>query len=352
MSSEAVRVPADPLRRFTAAAFERVGVPPSDAELVADALVEADLRGVETHGLVRLPAYLKRIQAGLVNPTPANRIVAEKGGIAILDGDNGLGQVSGARAMDRAVALAREHGLAFVGIRRSTHLGALAWTAMRALPEMIGLAASSTNPVMAPWGGVEALVGNNPMAVAIPAGDGGSMVLDIAMSQVARGHVILAQKRRERIPLTWAMDREGRPTDDPDAAMAGSLLPMGGHKGYGLALVVAALAAVLAGSPVGSEARSLYDMGGAQNFGHCVLAMDPGACGDRSAFRRGMAEMIAALKSSPRAPGVTEILVPGEKEERARRERLALGIPIEPFLQQELRDVAKELGLSLPAEMA
>jgi len=350
MSGEQIRVAAGAARSFCQAVFERGGVAAEAAFLVADALIDADLRGVSTHGLVRFPIYVARLQRRLVNPTPTFRVLHERGATVVLDGDDGFGQVVGAEGMRRAVALAREHGVGLCAMRNSSHLGALAYVAAMAIPhQMIGLVMTITNPVIAPWGGVAPKLGNNPLAVAVPAASGAPVILDMACSQVARGNLILAEKAGGTIPLSWALDAAGRPTDDPKAGLAGSLMPVGGHKGAGLALIVGILGGVLAGAPFGAGCGDIFDMTRPQRLGHLVMAIDIGTCCPVPEFLAALAGMIQDCKSSPRAEGVEEILMPGELEARRRGQNLRDGFPVSRVVLDEVKAVGAEFGVSWPA---
>ena len=350
MDAEQVVVRAEAARTFCQAVLEGAGLPTSDAFLVADALIDADLRGVSTHGLVRFPIYVTRVRRGLVRARPEMRVVSSRGATVVLDGDHGFGQVVGAEGMRRAVGLAREHGVGACAIRNGTHLGALAYIAAMALPhQMIGMVMSITNPVIAPWGGVVPKIGNNPLAVAVPAGRQPPVVFDMACSQVARGNLILASKLGRAIPSTWALDEQGRSTEDPDAGLRGSLMPVGGHKGAGLALVVAVLGGLLAGSPSGTGCGDIFDMTRPQRLGHLVMALDIAAFGPGAAFLQAMDGMLADLKDTPRAGGVEEIWMPGEMERRRREERLRDGFPVSRVVLDEVRAVGAELGVKWPA---
>ncbi len=350
INEESAIVSADEARRFCQAVFQRAGLPERDAFLVADALVDADLRGVSTHGLVRFPIYVKRLRKGLTNPAPALRVVGGRGAVCVLDGDNGFGQVIAAEGMRQAVALASQHGVGMCSIRRGSHLGALAYLAALALPhQMIGITLSITNPVIAPWGGVSPLLGNNPLAVAVPAGASPPVILDMACSQVARGNLIVAAKLGKPIPLNWALDEQGRPTDDPEAGLRGSLLPVGGHKGAALALIVGILGGFLAGAPFGPGCGDIFDMTRPQEFGHLAMAIDIAAFCPLPAFLGQMQEMIRAIKAAPRGQGVAEISLPGELEFRRREERLRHGIPLSAVVWEEARAIGRELGVAWPA---
>jgi LDH2 family malate/lactate/ureidoglycolate dehydrogenase len=350
MDSEQVVVRAEPARTFCQGVLERAGVPAPDAFLVADALIDADLRGVSTHGLVRFPIYVTRVRQGLVKAKPEMRILGGRGATVVLDGDHGFGQVVGAEGMGRAVELAREHGVGVCAIRNGTHLGALAYIAARALPhQMVGIVMSITNPVIAPWGGVVPKIGNNPLAMAVPAGRLPPVIFDMACSQVARGNLILASKLGRSIPPTWALDAQGRPTEDPDAGLRGSLMPVGGHKGAGLALVVAVLGGLLAGSPFGTGCGDIFDMTRPQRLGHLVMALDIAAFGPVAAFLQAMDGMIADLKDTTRAEAVEEIWMPGEMERRRREERLRDGFPVSRMVLDEVQAVGAEFGVKWPA---
>ena len=350
MNSDQVVVHAEIARPFCQQVFEAAGLSRDDAFLVADALIDADLRGVSTHGLVRFPIYVTRLRKGLVNAKPQMQVVRTKGATLVLDGDHGFGQVVGAEGMRRAVGLAREHGVGLCAIRNGTHLGALAYIAAMALPhQMIGITLTITNPVIAPWGGVVPKLGNNPLAVAVPAGNRPPVILDMACSQVARGNLILASKLGKTIPSTWALDLRGQPTQDPDAGLRGSLMPVGGHKGAGLALVVAILGGLLAGAPFGAGCGDIFDMTRPQRFGHLVMALDIAACCPLPEFLQAMDGMIRDLKSSSRAEGVEEIWMPGELEMRRREERQRDGFPVSRVVLDEVRAVGAEFGVSWPA---
>jgi len=348
MTAEHIRVPADALRAFCQAVFERAGVPSDAAFLVADALIDADLRGVSTHGLVRFPIYVTRVRQRLINPTPELRVIRERGATVVLDGDDGFGQVVGAEGMRRAVALARDHGVGLCAMRNSNHLGALAYVAARAVPHrMVGIVMTITNPVIAPWGGVVPKLGNNPLAVAVPT-DRDPIILDMACSQVARGNLILADKTGKAIPTTWALDGHGRPTDDPAAGLKGSLMPVGGHKGAGLALIVGILGGLLAGAPFGAGCGDIFDMTRPQRLGHLAMAIDVAACCPIPEFLEAVGAMARECKASPTAEGVEEIVMPGELEERRRRRHLQDGFPVSPVVLDEVRAVGAALGVPWP----
>jgi len=349
MDAEQVVVGAEVARGFCQKVFEQAGLSGEDAFLVADALIDADLRGVSTHGLVRFPIYVSRLRQGLVKARPQMQVVRAKGATVVLDGDHGFGQVIGAEGMRRAVDLARVYGVGLCGVRNGTHLGALAYIAAMALPhQMIGITLTITNPVIAPWGGVVPKLGNNPLAVAVPAGTRPPIIFDMACSQVARGNLILAAKTKQTIPLTWALDAQGRPTEDPDAGLKGSLLPVGGHKGSGLALIVGILGGLLAGSPFGAGLGDIFDMTRPQRFGHLMMAIHIEACCPLAEFLRSMEAMVDDLKGTPRVDGVQQLWMPGEMEMHRRQERLRDGFPVSQVVLDEVRGAGAAFGVPWP----
>ncbi len=349
MDEDRIRVPAEAMRDFCRHVFERAGLPAPDALLVADALIDADLRGVSTHGLVRFPIYVARLRRGLINPKPEFRLLRKTGATLVLDGDNGFGQVVGAEGMRRARAVAREAGIGLCAIRHSNHLGALAYIAAMALPDqMLGIVMSITNPVIAPWGGTTPKLGNNPLAVAVPAGGRPPIILDMACSQVARGNLILASRLGKPIPLTWALDDRGRPTDDPNAGLRGSLMPVGAHKGSGLAVIIGILGGLLAGVPFGAGLGDIFDMTRPQRLGHLIMALDIASCCPPAEFFQAVEGMIQDIKASPRAEGVEEIYLPGELEWRRREAFLAEGFPASPEVLEDVRAIGAEFGVAWP----
>lgn len=278
--SATMAIVASRLTSFVTKVLERIGVPSQDARTVADTLVEADLRGVHSHGVMRLPNYVQRIQAGLVRAAARLEVTVEGAAFARMDACNSLGQVASVAGMDLAIGKARGAGVGVVGVAHSTHFGAAAYYVMRAAAEqMIGIAITNTLPLMPPTGGAAAVVGNNPIAYAIPAGSHRPVVLDIATSIVARGKVQRAQGRGERIPLGWGVDRHGAPTERPEEVMnGGMLLPVGGHKGFGLAMVFDLLCGPLTGAgwSAGIAGLALPEHNRPQDVGHLFMALDVG----------------------------------------------------------------------------
>ena len=272
----AIVVPAETLERFCRDALVRAGLDEPGAALVAQSLVDADLSGVSTHGVIRFPLYIRRVQAGLIRSSPCMRLERTGHATAILYGGHGAGQVVGHRAMGEAINLAREAGIGCVAATESHHFGAAGWFARLALEhEMIGVAVSHADTGVVPHNGARGYLGTNPIAIAIPTGSHPPVVLDMATSVVAAGWVQAAAAAGTMIPLDWAVDGEGRPTDDP--ARAEAMLPLGGSrgfKGFGLALVAEALSALLTGSPFGPHIPRPSELVEFQNLGHFFAALD------------------------------------------------------------------------------
>lgn len=345
MAENTVLIPADALREACQRILEKVGVPPDQARMIADVTVEADMRGVGSHGVLRLPAYVHRVRAGLMAADTQLRVVRERGATVLLDAQGGFGQVAGVYAMNQAIERARQYGVGFVAVRNANHFGIAAYYTMMALPHrMVGIAATNAAPSMAAWGGTMAVLGTNPISVAIPTGQDVDIVLDMASSVVARGKIRAAAAKGERIPLGWALDAEGRPTEDPEAALKGTLAPIGGPKGYGLALVVDALAGVLTGSDYSIHLASLHDLSRRASVGFVMQAVDIAAFSDWAEYTERIRSLVDVIRNSPRASGVDRIYLPGEIEWLKRQEAERSGVPVPVKVLGELRALAAELG--------
>ena len=340
--------PIDPaaLIAFATAVFEAHGVPEQDAGLVADSLVQADLWGHQSHGVLRTPWYVARLKSGALRPATAPTLVVDAGAIAVIDGGDGIGQVLAARAMGDAIARARQHGIGAVAVRSSNHFGtAMYYTLMAARSGSIGLCCTNGSPAMAPWGGRDKVVGNNPWSIAAPAGRHAPMVLDIANTSVARGKIYLARNRGQPIPAGWAIDAAGMPTTDAEAALAGNILPIGGHKGYAISVMMDVLSGVLSGSQFLTGVHGPYEADKKSGCGHLFVAMNIAAFRPLAEFDADVERMITELKSAPLAEGTGEIHYPGEIEAlndaRHRREGLSLA----PETVADLERLAEQSGL-------
>jgi LDH2 family malate/lactate/ureidoglycolate dehydrogenase len=331
----------------------KAGVPADESEMVADLLARADLRGVETHGVSRLPIYIQRLQKGYVRAVCKITTVREKGPTAFLEAHGSMGHVVSYKAMEIAIRKAMEFGIGWVSVKDSGHFGVTGLFPMMALKEdFIGYTVSNSAPMMAPWGGRERIIGNNPLAYAFPAGKYLPVVLDFSCSVVSAGKLILCRKKGEKIPLGWAYDKSGLPTGDPYEGYEGGgcLAPIGGHKGYGMVLVHEMLTSVLTGGKWTQHIKSLYeeDKTGIQGTCHSFMAIDPDCFTGKENFKKEMDRYIKSIKESAKAQNATEILMPGEPEYRTEVERLKEGIPLAPATVKELVPLGESLGISLP----
>jgi LDH2 family malate/lactate/ureidoglycolate dehydrogenase len=323
-------------------------MPAADARTVAALMAEADLQGSDGHGVIRLPQYLKRIRAGGVNLHPDIKVVRERAGMALLNGDNGMGHLVMKRAAELAIEKARIAGVAWVGAQWSNHAGpASLYARMPLAHDMIGLyfAVGNANHVP-PWGGIDMLLSTNPIAAAIPAGEEPPIVLDMATTVAAYGKVKAKAARGESMPEGWMIDREGKPLTDPKRAAEGFLLPIGGYKGYGLALVVGLIAGNLNRAAMGKDVIDFnQDAATPTNTGQSIVAIDPAAFGDIAEFKAGVDTLIRDLRASERMPGVDRIRVPGEQSHAKAVAQRKDGIAIAPQLMQTLDRLAEELEL-------
>jgi ureidoglycolate dehydrogenase (NAD+) len=332
-----VLVPHDRLISFTAACLEKLGLASADARLVAETLVAANLRGVDSHGVVRLPHYATRLRNGSVKARP--NITARRNGpsAAVVEGDAGMGQLVAARAMHEAISLAKENGVGAVVARNSSHCGACAWFVEMAVREgMIGVALTHTDPIMVPPGMKRIFLGSNPIAFGAP-GAREPVIIDMSTTHVAWGKVLVARQEGKTIPPDWGVDKDGKPTTDPHQVVG--LAPTGGHKGYALAAMVEILCAQLAGVPFGLHVTKMYgELDKPRNLGHFMLALDLSRFTDPAAFRA----QIAAFIGEAHAEGG---LAPGDPErmnaDKRRREGIELGSTLD-----ELNKLAAQLGVA------
>ncbi|HEX3096394.1 MAG TPA: Ldh family oxidoreductase [Usitatibacter sp.] len=341
-----MRIDSGRLRAFASAVYRRAGLAAPDAELLADSLVQADLWGHQSHGVLRLDWYRKRILAGTIKADARPQLATDAGAVAVLDGDDAAGQVLAKRAMEEAIARAKRHGVGVVGVRESNHFGtAMYFSRMAAAAGCVGFLSTNASPAMAPWGGRARAVGNNPWSIAAPAGRHASMILDIANTAVARGKVYLARQRGERLPEGWALDAEGRPTTDPRAAIEGIILPMAGHKGYGITVMMDVLSGVLTGSGFAGDVQGPYQARGRSRCGHLAMALHVEAFQPLADFNARMERYIADLKAVPLAPGAAEIFYPGEIEARNDARHRERGLDLPEATLDDLRSVARESGV-------
>ncbi len=348
-ASDGARVAAPAIAAFITDAMVAVGLPDADAAKVAELMVEADLVGADAHGVFRLPQYVRRIKAGGVNPKPNIALEQTAPATAMIDGDNGMGHLVMQRVADTAIALARDTGVAWVGARRSNHAGAAGVYAAMTLPhDMIGIYGVVANANhMPPWGGAENLLSTNPIAVSVPAGDEPPVVLDIATTVVSYGTVKAYRLQGKPMPEGWMIDaRDGKPITDAAKSEHGLLMPIGGHKGSGLALVLGLLAGVLNGAAFGREVVDFNaDDESACNTGHFMIALDVARFLPVPAFKAAIDRHLRDLKSSKPLPGFDAIRLPGEQRRARRAERLKDGVPVFPEVVQQLDRLAAELKI-------
>ena len=323
------------------------GVPEADAATVAGCLVSADLRGVDTHGLCRLPGYLDRVRRGLINKAPELAPKRVTPAAATLDGQNGFGFVVGTRAMQEAIVIARDLGIGIVSVKRSTHFGMAASYVQQALDAgLIALVFSNASPAMPPWGARTALFGTNPFAAGAPAGKHPPFLLDMSPAVAARGKIRRAERRGEKIPLGYALDAAGRPTTDPTAGLGGVVLPIGGYKGSGLSMLMDIFGGVVSGANFGGEVGDQYKAyDRPQDVGHFFLAMRPDLFVPADEYRQRMDTLIERVHAAPTAEGCDEVLVAGEPELRHEAERRKRGIPYSAGEVAALQEEAAKAGV-------
>jgi LDH2 family malate/lactate/ureidoglycolate dehydrogenase len=334
------------LKAFGAAVYRSAGVPPEDADLAADTLVQADLWGHQSHGMLRLGWYYARLRSGAMKALTECRVAVDGGAVAVLDGNDGIGQVVARRATDEAVQRARKHGVGVVSVRNSNHFGTcMYFTRQGAEAGCVMMLMSNAGPNMAPWGGLKKKIGTNPWSIAAPAGRHPPVVMDMANSGVARGKIYLANNRHESIPAHWAIDKHGNPTTDPHAALEGFILPMAGHKGYVMGVMVDVLSGVLSGSSFLDQVHGPYDPVNRSGAGHFMLALNVAAFMPITDFHARMEAYIDSLKDVPVAPGHQQVFYPGEMETQADRAHREEGLRLAPDTLADLARVAQEAGL-------
>jgi LDH2 family malate/lactate/ureidoglycolate dehydrogenase len=344
------RFTAKEMTGFCCTVLERLEVPSDDARTVAECLVQADLRGVDSHGVVRLPVYARRIQAKVVKARPAIRVEPRFAAVALVDGDNGLGPVVGTRAMDEAIRLAENCGIGYVGVRGSNHFGTASFYVQRAIQrKFIGCAISNAPPNMAAFGGRERFLGTNPLAVGIPARRDRPLIFDASSSVVARGKIIVAAHRNQPIPQGWAIDPEGRPTTDAAAALAGAVLPFGGPKGSAISFIIDILSGVSTGAAFALHLNTLENLHAVQNLGHVFAAFRTDLFLPQEEFLTRMDEVLAMLKSSAPALGVARVLAPGELELDTEARNWQMGLPLAEEVVRQLIDIGNQVSVEFPS---
>ena len=340
---------ASEVERFLTDAFVALGVPAVDSRTVAQLMVQADLMGYDTHGSFRLRQYVNRLRDG-GNKAAANvRTAVEKDATAIVDGDNGLGHLAMKYATELAIAKAGAHGIGWVGIRNGNHAGpASLYVNMVAEQDMIGLvgAVGSANHV-APFGGLDLLLGTNPLAIAIPAGTAAPFILDMATTTAASGKIKVLAQRGEQMPEGWMVDRDGNPLTDPTRQDEGLLLPIGGPKGYGLAMAIGLIAGTLNGAVFGKDVVNFTKQTGTPtNTGQFVAAISIEAFADVKTFKETVDGIFASFRGSTHFPGQSPVRIPGQERSNLRKDQELNGLPLHPNLVSTLAEIAAELKIS------
>ncbi|MCL4424931.1 MAG: Ldh family oxidoreductase [Firmicutes bacterium] len=334
------------LHNFATRVLEKLGLTSTEAELVAETLIEADMQGVSTHGIIRLVTYARRVAAGGIKVPTKITVVREGPCTALLDAGAAFGQLAAFRAAQMAVAKAAQCGVGVVGVRNSNHFGRAGYyTEYIARQEMIGICLSNASPRLAPWGGRKPLLGNNPWSIGVP-GEPDILFLDMANSIAAAGKIREAAKLGKPIPPGWALDRNGRPTTDPVQALEGILLPFGEYKGYGITLMVGVLTGLLTGGKWDAEIKPVDALDSPQEESHLVMALRITDFTPLEEFKKRISSIVSQIKSSPRADGFSEIFLPGEIERRRRVESEKKGIALSPSTIAVLQNLALELNVS------
>lgn len=335
------------LQQLAAEVYQSIGVPEQDAQLAADTLVQADLWGHQSHGLLRLGWYVARLKSGAMKAVTQTSLTVDAGAICVMDGHDGIGQVITRQAVDQAVARAKLHGVGVVSIRNSNHFGTcMYYTRIAAEQGCVMLLMSNAGPNMAPWGGLKKKIGTNPWSIAVPGGDYGPIVMDMANSGVARGKIYLANNRNEEIPPHWAVDAAGRPTTDPKAALEGFILPMAGHKGYVMGVMVDILSGVLSGSQFLDKVHGPYDPVNRSGAGHLMVALNVAAFQPLSEFHQKIDQYVRSLKDVPLAAGHEQVFYPGELEKQADAENRVRGLALPADTVADVVRVAREAGVN------
>jgi LDH2 family malate/lactate/ureidoglycolate dehydrogenase len=348
MSENEVIVIAENLESFVSALFEQTDMSREDAAYCALCLVQTNLWGIDSHGVLRAPIYIERLRSKAMNPAPNVKKVRGFGALEVLDGDDGMGFIVGRAAMTRAIELAEQHGISAVGVNRSNHFGAAALFARMATDRgLIGMVMTNVIPNIVAPGGSKPITGNNPIAFGVPTFREFPFMLDISLSNVAGGKLLLTSKKGERIPLDWATDKDGRPTDDPDLAFAGFLLPVGGHKGLGLSYVVDILSGLITGGVFQHEMKSMYKHRDDPSLtSHFMIVINPLAIMSREEMEERMANFYQTIKASPMWDDSREMMLPGEIEYRTAVSRQTNGIPLPVNLYNDLVSLGNELGVT------
>lgn len=338
---------SEELKSFCQKVLEQLGVENDNAYKGADALIRANLEGVDSHGISRLAIYANRMKEGRINSDPQISIEQKGESILLVDGDNGLGQIVSVSAVKEGITLAKKAGSAVVAVRNSNHFGTASYYCQMACEEgLVAMAFTNSPSGIPPWGGKKAFFGTNPIAFGFPNGTNAPVIIDMSTSVVARGKIILAAKQDQSIPKGWAIDEHGEDTEDAKEALKGAVLPVGGAKGYALALAVEILTGILSGAAFGPHVNNIYDETNEKaNVGHFFVLLDVEKFMPLDMFHTVMNQFIEELKEVPTKDGVEEILYPGERREREYQSRLKEGIYLSKEVESELIHLGEELNV-------
>lgn len=340
------RVDAQRLQKLIVKIFEHCAMSAEDATLLADSLVFADLSGVHSHGVLRVPDYVRKLTVEGVNPRGQPQIVRDSAACLVVDGGNSMGQIGAAFAMRQVIERAYSFGIAAAAVGGSNHCGAMAYFTRMALSyDMIGIATTNALPTMAPWGGADRIVGINPLSIAIPTGRHIPLVYDAAFSGSSHGKIRLYHQQGQQLPEGWALDQAGRPTTDPALALDGLLAPIGGFKGVGLALLMGILSSMLSGAAYGTELGDLVNGPRPGLDGHFVMALRISAFEETPTFKTRVDRAIDELHGSRVAPGFDRVYAPGEIEERRREEYRRKGIPLNAVTLADIVEISTQFAL-------
>ncbi|EXM24453.1 Malate/L-lactate dehydrogenase-like [Fusarium oxysporum f. sp. vasinfectum] len=344
--SQKFPIAASEARRFIEDVLKGNGIPSENASIIARCLVAADLRGVDTHGMNRIPSYMERLRQGVLNASAQPILTQVTPAVAQVDGQNGFGFVAAHKGMAAAIESAKVFGIGMASIKHSNHFGMSAWIVQQALDaDMMSLVFTNSSPALPAFGGKSKLLGVSPIACGAPGkGPMENFILDMAPSVAARGKIYKAKRRGEKIPLDWALDAEGRPTDDPEAALGGVMLPMGGPKGSALSIMMDVFSGVLSGSAFAGHVTGPYDPSKPADVGHFLVAIKPDLFMNLDEFRERMQYLYERVVGSEKAAGVERIYFPGEIEQLAQKEREKTGIPLVQAEIDALNAEAKKVG--------
>ncbi len=343
------------LKRFCEHVLIKVGMSHENASVVADSLVKANLEGVDSHGISRLPIYVKRFNDRRINVNPDIKMTEQTASVLLVDGNNGLGHVVSYQAIVKGIEMAKQSGITAIAIKNSNHFGTASYFCQLACEQNLAcIGFTNSPPGIAPWGGKHAFFGTNPIAFGFPTGNDQPVIIDLSTSIAARGKIILAAKQGKSIPDGWAIDEDGLPTNDAEAALRGSVLPLGGAKGSALALAVEILTGILSGAAFGPHVKNLYH--GAEtegaNVGHFFILLDIEKFMNLSTFFTSLEHLLIEMKEIPKVPGTDEIRYPGERRKRDRERRQVEGIELASSVESELTCIGDDYNVPFPKPLS